>query len=357
MILTVPSKQLLAAIRTVSHACASRTPQEILRMVRVVVTASGMTFEATDHEVGVRHVADFSATNYAEFMLDPSKLASILSLVDGDVTLAVKNKQITLETDHSEYQLPWVDPDGFPSIADETAFSHTVDAEMFRYRLKRTLIAASREEAKYAVSGVLINLAGSDYSLVATNGKTLALSNKSDSEHSAIIPFRACQLMLDNGYEGDAMLSLRTGEANQFTIRTGPTTLTTRLLEGSFPPWKSVIPKASKRVATVAVGALLSAVKQAAVMTDDESKKVVCLWESGKVTLHAQGTTTGKSRVVCKLAEYMGESLKITINPDYLLSMLPLLDDDDVLTVKLGDEKTPLVIERGEYLYLVVPMV
>ena len=100
----------------------------------------------------------------------------------------------------------------------------------------------------------------------------------------------------------------------------------------------------------------MAAVRQAAIMTDDESKKVVFTFDKKKVTLQAQGQKTGRSKVEMPL-DYDGKSIKIAFDPKFLADMLRVLDADDALTLELIDGNSVALFRCGDnYSYIVMPL-
>jgi DNA polymerase-3 subunit beta len=145
---------------------------------------------------------------------------------------------------------------------------------------------------------------------------------------------------------------------NEVLFRTGRAVIYSRLVEGRFPPYRDVIPKKANARIPLVVNEFLSAIRQAAIMTDDESKRITFHFAPGKLTLEAQGATTGRSKVSMKLEEYSGPAVDISFDPVYLTDMLRVMDGGEVLQLDLVDGQKSAVFRTGDdYLYLVVPLV
>jgi DNA polymerase-3 subunit beta len=129
-----------------------------------------------------------------------------------------------------------------------------------------------------------------------------------------------------------------------------------RLVEGRYPPYREVFPKKPTVKVPLVVGPFYSAVRQAAVMTDEESKKVLFTFEKKKVTMQAQGATTGRSKVDLAV-DYDHKPLKIAFDPKYLTEMLRVLNGDEPLTLELVDANTVGLFRVGEnYSYIAMPL-
>jgi len=100
----------------------------------------------------------------------------------------------------------------------------------------------------------------------------------------------------------------------------------------------------------------LAAVRQAAIMTDDDSKRVMFAFAKGKLTLEAKGATTGRSKVEMPL-EYDAKPITIGFNPQFLTEMLRVLPADADLLLELVDGNSPALFRQGgDYSYLVMPL-
>ena len=104
------------------------------------------------------------------------------------------------------------------------------------------------------------------------------------------------------------------------------------------------------------VGPFLTAVRQAAIMTDDESKRVIFHFAKKKLTLAAQGATTGRSKVELPI-DYDGKDIDISFNPTFVVDMLRVLPADGDLILELVDGNSPALFRSGaNYQYLVMPL-
>jgi len=118
-----------------------------------------------------------------------------------------------------------------------------------------------------------------------------------------------------------------------------------------------VIPTKANVKVPLTVGPFHTAVRQAAIMTDEESKRVIFSFGKKKLTLRAQGAESGKSRVEMPI-DYDGKSVEISFDPKFLTDMLRILEPDTALSLELIDKSNPAVFRsESNYLYVVVPLV
>jgi DNA polymerase III subunit beta len=371
MIVTCPRDGLLSACQIVGIAVPARTTMPVYQNLKAIAEADRLTLMATDLEVGIRYELRGPAVEEpGEAILPVSRLTSILrESLDNEIRLDADERRTRVNTSVSEYEMPGEDPASFADIADFEPGEryHELAAGDLQRMIRRTVFAAAKDEGKYAMRGVLWDMEEKKARLVATDGKRLAVTSgpavaqgAGDKKvHSHLVPPKAMSLLERILADGDAsqpvQVSLR---ANDALFKTERAVIYSRLVEGRFPPYRDVIPKKANAKIPLVVNDFLSAVRQAAIMTDDESKRIMFHFAPGKLNLEAQGATTGKSKVSMKLEEYAGPAIDISFDPAYLTEMLRVLDGQDVLQLDLVDGQKSAVFRNGEdYLYLVVPLV
>jgi DNA polymerase-3 subunit beta len=206
-------------------------------------------------------------------------------------------------------------------------------------------------------------LEGDQCRLIATDSKRLALASgtaKSVGGHdtkgqSHIVPTKAMALLERNLHDDDETIKVAL-KPNDVLFRTERATIYSRLVEGRFPPYKEILPKKANARIPLAVGPFLTAVRQAAIMTDDESKRVNFHFAAKKLTLAAHGAAAGRSKVELPL-EYDGAPIEIAFDPSYLVDMLKVLAPEDPLSLELNDGSKPALFKSGgDYQYLVMPL-
>jgi DNA polymerase-3 subunit beta len=143
---------------------------------------------------------------------------------------------------------------------------------------------------------------------------------------------------------------------NDALFRTQKVTIYTRLVEGRFPPWQTVIPKESKVKVPINVDKFLGAVRQAKIVTSSESKGVRFAFADGMIVLRSQGADVGESEVRLP-APYDAEPLEVSFDPDLLVDALRVLDSTEEVSLQMTDAKKASVIRTGDdYCYVVMPL-
>src|SRR5262249_51338078 len=232
-----------------------------------------------------------------------------------------------------------------------------------REMIKRTIFAAAVENPRYAVTGILWELEDSTARLVATDGRRLAVTEGTAEVHGGhgtkgqthVVPTKAMQLLERNLQDPEEKIrvSLRPNEA---LLKTDRAMIYSRLVEGRYPPYREVFPKKQTLKVPLTVGPFFAAIRQAAIMTDEESKKVTFTFAKKKLTLQAKGGGTGRSKVEMAI-DYEGKTIDIAFDPKFLTEMLRVLGADEALTLELVDSTSVGLFRSGtNYSYIVMPL-
>jgi DNA polymerase-3 subunit beta len=357
---------LLSACQLASAAVPSREVKPILKNLKAVAEEDRCTLMATDLELGIRlEVRGLKVQEPGEAILPAARLIAILrEAQDEELAIEADSNACMVRGQYFEFEMPSEDPANFPDLptfAEESY--HEITAGLLRQMIRRTLFAVANESARYATTGILWELDEGQLRLVATDGRRLALTQGPAQGHGSgkaqpsVVPTKAMGLLERNLQDDEALVrvSLRPNEV-LFRTEGNQAVIYSRLVEGRFPNYRDVFPKKQAAKVALSVGPFQSAVRQAAIMTDEETQRVVFHFAKKKLTLEAKGSNTGRSKVELPL-EYEGKSVDISFNPKFMIDMLRVLDADAALTLDLVDGNSPALFKAGEeYSYLLMPL-
>ena len=277
--------------------------------------------------------------------------------------LEVTGHEVVLRGGSLEYEMPIEDAAQFPDPPefpwDEAA---EITAGPLKDMIRRTAFACATEVARYTMTGLLWETTTDGaVRLVATDGRRLAMTtgpklNKGKAQ-SVVVPSKAMNTLercLPDDEE-EVQVGL---EPRQAAFKTGRVTLTTLLVEGRFPDYKAVLPKREDIKARIPLhaGAFTSAIRQAAIMIDDETRRLSLKFAPGMLTLSARNANSGRSRVELPL-EYAGAPIETFFNPNYLLDMLKQYPPDTSMEIELISGAHPALVRAGDdYQYLIMPL-
>ncbi len=367
MKITCNREKLLQAFSTVATVAPSRSPKPILQNVKLEVAGDHATLMATDLELGIRHeVLGVEVESPGEAILSVSRFGAILRECACETFhITADEKGITVRADRSEFKLPAEDPNEFPQVASFNEESYfEVSARLLKELIKRTLFATDNESSRYALGGIKLEYLDEQLIAVGTDGRRLSkmqgpvklVGKDAGVTDSTIIPSRAMQLLerAISGDEEDICVAVRENEA---LIKTSRLTISARLLEGRFPRWRDAFPqRTSSKKIELSVGSLASAVRQAAIVTSDESRGVNFTFADGNLVLSGQTAEVGQSRIELPIS-YTEEELVITLDPKFVLDFLKVFGADGTFTLDLdtGDTAAVCTTEDG-YGYVIMPL-
>jgi DNA polymerase III subunit beta len=284
----------------------------------------------------------------------------IKELPESEILISVKkNNLVNIECDSCAFKIMGLPKDEFPQLPEfKDKDSVILPQKKLKEMLAMTSFAMSRDETRYVLNGVLFIIRSAFVRMVATDGRRLAVAEykmqlPKAQERKIIIPAKTVtELSRILGEDGDVKISF--GE-NQASFNVGQTRIISRLIEGEFPNYESVVPKEIKEKLTASREKLMAALKRVALFTNQESMAVKMDVSRDKMVLSKSTRDIGEVREELGV-EYKGKELSIGFNPDYLIDVLKAIDQETI-GLELADAEKPGVVRAGdEYVYVVLPM-
>jgi len=273
---------------------------------------------------------------------------------------AQTNEVIEITTGTSVFKINGMNRSEFPQIADltgtpEISFSQTGLKEM----LLKTAFSAAREDSRYMLNGVQLQIAQQKASFLGTDGKRLAkISTSIDTPPSLqgnyVIPLKAVEEMGKMLTDSNEQVSLNLSQ-DKIALECGSSLLIAKLLAGQYPDVERVIP--TKFVGQLAIHReeLISLLKQVSLFTSDTSNSVRFTFEAGQLQLAAMSSEIGEGRVSMPV-DYSGKKLEIAFNPLFFLDILRHSKDE---TIRFGfnDAHNPgLITDSTNAIFVIMPM-
>lgn len=357
--------QLAAGLQNVGGVVPARTPKEILKNVKLQVSDGKATLIATDQEVGIRYdLPEFEADGGGDVLLPMQRLAAILREVSEDVVqIETSDDALRVKCGHSDFRLSVSDPAEFPDVPGFTDAEYfTTPAAAFKQGIQRTLFAADVESTRYALGGVLLDFNDQGLTLAATDSRRLAVCPVACSVQGGasagiqpVVPSKAMSMIERSlsGGEEDVRIAVH---AHDVVVQSGPATIYARLVQGRFPRYQDVVPRDSSVQIELVVGPLHSAVRQAMIVTNDESRGVDFRFHDGTLTLESQAADVGTSKIELPVA-YDGAELLVTFDPRFVAEFLRVLEPSAAVSLNLNDPNSAAVFRAdGNYTYVVMPL-
>lgn len=351
---------LSEALQTMQRGVSSRPGIPALTGVLIEASSEGvLTLTTTDLEVAARLSIDVQVTEEGVALVPARLLAdTVKSLSDAPVEFDADQGQARIRCAAYEGSLRLLPAEDFPSLQQPGGTRVTVDAPMFAEAVGQVARAASKDEARPVLTGVLLEINREGVTFVATDSYRLAIRElvaTAEGEAKSIVPERALsEAGRAAGTEEKGEIELRVDDA-QVAFTVGRFTLTSRLIEGEFPNYRQLLPEAYESRLTVGRQTLMDAVKRVGLLARDTSP-VRMEFNALGVKLSSSSPDLGQA-VEAVEAQYEGEDIQVAFNPHYLSDGLAAATGDTV-RLEVRDGLKPGVV-RGEndaFTYLVMPV-
>jgi len=366
MNLTITKEQILAGLQAVQNVVSNRTTLPILSNVLLRAEKDRVEFTATDLDVTVACSVEAKVKKAGATTVPVKKLFGIVRELNGmEIDIETDEKNITsVRSGPSFYKIHGLAAEEFPPMPKfKDDKKVPLQQENVKAMMRRTSFAISTDESRYVLNGIYISLKDHKMTMVATDGRRLALvdeevdiSEKSSGEF--IVPAKAVgelnRLLQEKGEVeikfGENQASFALKDDKGFSVL-----LITKLIEGNYPNYKQVIPGEAKERIALVREEFLQALRRAEIMTSDKANSVKLAFGKNNLAITANSPEVGEARESLAV-NYKGKELAIAFNPRYLIEALSALSEDEVF-FELIDELSPGVLKiNGPFLYVVMPM-
>ena len=352
---------LVEALGSAGRAAAGRgTSLPVLSGVRVELQGDVLRLTGTDLELTISvEVAVAGGADGVAVL--PGRLASdiVRALPAGSVDVEVDADEARIAAGRSEFSLRVLPADEFPRITDPGGEPVTLESAELATALAQVVRAASSDDARPILTGVLLAAEPTGLRLVATDSYRLAVRDLPGTTVLAegqrvLVPSRALQELARVLSTADS-LTVRLGERDA-SFEVGGTRLTTVLIEGEFPPYERLIPQTQSNRLTVGREVLLEAVRRVKLLAREATPVRLAMSGDG-LELVAITQDVGQAHESLD-AKFEGTDLTVAFNPEYLVQGIEVAPGDEV-TIETVDALKPALLrcpDHPDFLYLLMPV-
>lgn len=350
---------LLDALSTANRA-VGRGQLPVLSGVLLELDGDQLTVTGSDLELTIRKSLLVSGESNGRAVV-PSKLLVdvVKSLEPGAVEIEINDLDATIRGGRSEFSLRTIPADDYPSLVSAQGPEVVISAQDFATALNQVVSAASNDDSRPILTGVLFKSNENGLRLVATDSYRLAITDIEgasvlEQDQSVLVPSRALdevrRLIKDT-----SELALRLGES-EAAFSTPDLEVTTRLIDGDFPQVESLIPKESKNELELDKDVMIDAVRRVGLLAQESSPVRMVLAQDGvDVVATTQDVGEAQERVD---AIYSGEDLTVAFNPNFLLDGLRISPGSE-LKLAMTDSLKPALLSSAQhpnFLYVLMPV-
>jgi len=366
---TVRREDLVRGLYLVQGVVERRNTLPILSNVLIEPAGEGIALTATDTEVGLRRLVTAEVRKKGAVTLNARKLYEITREVSAEevVLKSVQAGWVEVLAGRSKFKIVSLDPKDFPQLPLGTdappGAALAIAAGTLREMIDRTLFAVSSDETRFNLSGVFLgNEDDGVLRMVATDGHRLAMVDRrlpnARIERGVVMPRKGlveARKLLEEVEDAEVTMFVSPKDVR---LVLHSVSFFMRLVEGDFPDYRQVIPGAPRVQARANRDDLLSALRRISLLASERSHGVKLHLERGKLELSASNPDQGEASEEVD-AQYTGEPLTIGFNARYLLDVLAVHAEGDVIELGFTDEVGPGVVRGSQdpdYTYVVMPM-
>lgn len=360
---TCKKSELQDVISTVQKAITGKTTLPILSGIMINVQSDKVVLTGSDIDLSIESEIEAEIIEEGSVVVDAKILSDIIKkLPNSTVSInTVENNSIEILCQKSKFTLVYMNPEDFPSIPSvNEGTSISILQKTLKNMIRQTIFAIAQDNTRPILTGVLFELGNNQLNLVALDGYRLSLKSEVlediDTKVSLVIPGKALnelgKILKDGEEKVDIIFS-----TNYILFNLDKTKIISRLLEGAFIRYQSIMPTENTIFVETKKTELLHCIERASVMSNESSTSLI------KLDIKESGLTITSNSQLGKVKEELdislkGEPLEIAFNAKYLMDALKIMDEDDII-MEFSGSVSPCIIKNkntDNYTYLALPV-
>lgn len=367
---TIEKELLSTNLKIVEKTTVARGIQPVLSNILIEAAEDNyIKFSATDLDINIVAKTVASVKTEGKITLPAKKLSEIASKLSNKPVVFSLNPDtniVNISCGNSKFELIGISADEFPAVTAEQDIqdkeSVSVEMNPFIKAIKHTAFSAANYENRNIISGVFCQLTKENLEMAATDGNRLTrivenIKSGTDSEISCVIPSKTLQEFLRIAPFVEDESAALIIEKTRIIFKTGNVIMTSRLLEGEYPPYKQLVPQSCEKNAVINREEMIEALERVSVMVNERTNIVKFMFAQNSLFLKADTPDAGLGEDSVS-AEYTDEELTIAFNYKYVLDSLKIMDSEKI-KVGLGGSLSATLFRpdsEDDYLCLIMPI-
>ncbi|HET6570685.1 MAG TPA: DNA polymerase III subunit beta [Solirubrobacterales bacterium] len=364
MKLTIKRTELVAKLSVVSRAVSTRAATQALSGILLSAADSGVALTATDGEMGLRTEMEAGVDGAGAALL-PGRLIAELARSLGDekveIELRDSERDVEIRSGGSSFHLRTLPAEDFPHLPEEGEEPLKIPAPALAETVDLVARAASRDDMRPVLTGVLVSASGQEMTMVATDSYRLAvkrteLESPIGGELEANIPAKALRelgRLVGAGEVEQVAVSLL---SNQALFRAGAVLLNTRLIDGQFPNFRQLLPESYEHDVRLPRAEFLDVARRVSQLAQ-RNAPLRLAFSQGELKVSASTPDVGDAEETMPAA-FEGEPLEIGFNPEFLRDGIESVGGDEVMLRLISPLRPGLLqpVDNEDFRYLVMPI-
>lgn len=360
-------KELINGLNIVSKTTNSKTTMPILEGVLLEAYQNKLKLTTNDLEIGCEHVLDCDIEEEGKSVVDLKMINEIVRKIEDEkVEISADDTLFTLKSVNGVFKLATMNPKDYPKLpVFNVENSITLKQKIFKDMIKKTIFSVSTDENRPIYNGALVKVQEDVLTIVAVDGFRLALKKYFDdngiNDFKAIIPGKVLGELLKILNEDDDSIVKIGVNRNQALFEMGQSIIVSRIIEGDFLNYNSIIPETNDTKVRVQTKKLLDSFERVALFAKEnkeKDKKSPVKMNIGidGIVLSCVSETGDAKEVITAVVE--GKDIEIGFNPRYVIEALKAIEDSEIM-IEFTTSISPVLIKpvaSNEYIYVLLPI-
>lgn len=353
---------LLEAISTAQKAVTGKSTMNILEGILLIAKNNELTIIGSDIDLSIETKIKVNVIEQGSVVLDSKLFGEIIKKMPNSEVLVstLENNSIEIICQKSNAVLKYMSSDEFPSIPsiDDTML-FDISQKLLKNMIRSTIFATAQDEIRPILTGVKFEVANKKLNLVALDGLRLALRNEyvdNDTSISAVIPSKTLSEVSKILEDSEESVNI-TFTQNHILFNLGETKIISRLLEGEFINYNSIIPDEYNLKVTVKRNEFLECIERASLMAKEGNTNLIKLDIKDDLIVITSDSQLGKAREELNIL-MQGDPLKIAFNARFLIDVLKIMDEEEII-LEFTSNVSPCIVknkDKNNCTYLVLPV-
>lgn len=358
---SIPRSKFLEAIQKVQNIATTGGTLQILQNAMITAADNHLLITATDLDISEKCAVECEVESRGCTTLPVHRLSGMIRELNEDkVFVDVDDQDVaSIQCGSSFYKIVGLPDRDFPPVPEtDSTVCYTVNQGAFKEMLRKTSYAASMDETRKVLNGVLLSFKEKKLTMVATDGRRLALVEQEvefpeEAEADMILPAKAVA-ELTRILANDGPMKIF-AQKNQAIFDMGAASLSTKLIDGIYPNYRQVIPGGCDERVAIDREQLLATIRRVSLVTTEQSNAIKMLFSANQLTVSSSTPSIGEARDTMPI-KYAGKEIAIVFNPAFVMDPLRRIDDDEVY-IEMNDGHNPALLKCGiPFLYVMMPL-
>lgn len=362
MIFTCEKQKILEGISIVQKAITGKSTNPILEGIYINTNKSTLTLIGSDMDVSIQTSVDATIIEEGSIVIDAKIFGEIIrKLPNSTIKIeTIENQLLKITCEKSVFDVVYMNTSEFPELPEiNENLTISVNQNILKNMIKGTSFAIAQDETRPILQGILFEVKNKNLNLVALDGYRLAIRNEfldTDINMEVVIPGKTLNEVSKILEDVDDIVNI-TFTNNHILFNLEKTKIISRLLEGKFINYNSLLPQEHKLLVNINRQELQNAIERASLMAKDGNTNLIKLDLQQDNLIITSNSQLGKVREEISI-KLQGEDIQIAFNSKYLLDVLKNVEADEVI-MKMTSGISPCVIEEKNNenaKYLVLPV-